>query len=180
MLPRRGMRQRPTRAQGARRVRGAFDRTPEATLASRVASTLRRRTIFRPRPPDGRREKNERSECKPPWISSATPISGRTAHLHAYPHKAPRGCGVSACYNPDLPVPRRAPLIPGCTGPEAFLAQLRGSTTSSWPPLAPPSRGGWRQAVFCARQLPPPRNRCAHGLLTTAETHCAPMCAPAC
>ena len=46
MLPRRGMRQRPTRAQGARRVRGVFDRTPEATLASRVASTLRRRTIF--------------------------------------------------------------------------------------------------------------------------------------
>ena len=169
MLPRRGMRQRPTRAQGARRVRGAFDRTPEATLASRVASTLRRRTIFRPRPPDGRREKNERSECKPPWISSATPMFAWSGHLHAYPHTAPRGCGVSARYNPDLPVPRRAPLIPGCTGPEAFLAQLQGSTTSSWPPLAPPSRGGWRQAVFCARQLPPPRNRCAHGPSTTAD-----------
>ena len=46
MRPRRGRRQRPTRAQWARRVRGAFDRTPEATLASRVASTLRRRTRF--------------------------------------------------------------------------------------------------------------------------------------
>ena len=106
--PRKSMRlsraacQRPTRAQGARRVRGAFDRTPEATLASRFASTLRRRTIFRPRPPDGRREKNERSECKPPWISSATPIFGRMDHLHAYPHTAPSGCGVSARYNRTL------------------------------------------------------------------------------
>ena len=46
MPPRRGRGQRPTRAQGARRVRGAFDRTPEATPWARFASTLRRRTRF--------------------------------------------------------------------------------------------------------------------------------------
>ena len=65
-----------------------------------------------PRPPDGRREKRGRSECKPPWISRAPPICAWTGHLHAFTHTAPRGCGVSARYNPDLMSPRCVPLIP--------------------------------------------------------------------
>ena len=106
MPPRRGMpsgrRVRRGRAVSAgrliARLRRPWHRGSRRRRDAEQYSTARARC--------GRREKNERSECKPPWISCAPPIFAWMDHLHAYPHTAPRGCGVSARYNPDLTIPR--------------------------------------------------------------------------